>query len=266
MKNYSPKITACCLVCNEERWIWYSIMSVLDFVDEILVWDTGSADKTSEIIKSIKSSKIKFREVGIVDAQTFTQMRNQMLSEVKTDWILILDGDEIWTDEATHESKLLMNSNANYLINTYFNPLGDVYHFQNENAGRYKIKSWSGHISIRLVNKESIFGLHFANPYGSEGLVNGQGMLLQNDEELKTVLVKEKYLHATHLERSVNNQVMMRKQKYKYELGNTFPKDFNYPKVFYIPGPQNPWKLRNLSFVFYSCWQTPLRYLKRLFI
>ena len=134
MKNYSPKITACCLVCNEERWIWYSIMSVLDFVDEILVWDTGSADKTSEIIKSIKSSKIKFREVGIVDAQTFTQMRNQMLSEVKTDWILILDGDEIWTDEATHESKLLMNSNANYLINTYFNLLGDVYHFQNENG------------------------------------------------------------------------------------------------------------------------------------
>ena len=266
MKNYSPKITACCLVCNEERWLWYAIMSVLDFVDEILVWDTGSTDNTPEIIKSIKSPKIKFKEIGSVDPKMFTIVRNQMLDEVKTDWMLILDGDEIWTDEAIRESKLLMNSNTNYLINPYFNLLGDIYHYQNENAGRYKIKLWSGHISIRLVNKESIPGLHFANPYGSEGLVNAEGISLQNVEEYKTQLIQSKYFHTTHLARSINNQVMMRKQKYKYELGNSFPKDFNYPKVFYIPGPQNPWKPRNLSFVFHSCWQTPLRYLKRLFV
>lgn len=265
MKKYFPKITACCLVANEERWIWYSIMSVLNFVDEILVWDTGSTDNTPEIIKSIKNPKIKFKEIGSVDPKMFTIVRNQMLDEVKTDWMLILDGDEIWTQEAIDESILKMDNN-NYLVSSYYNLLGDIYHWQNENAGRYKIKLWSGHISIRLVNRQSIPGLHFANPYGSEGPVNGQGVLLQNDEELKTVLIKEKYLHATHLERSSDNQAMMRKQKYKYELGNGFPKDFNYPKVFYIPGPANPWKPRNLSFVFHSCWQTPLRYLKRLFI
>lgn len=266
MKKYFPKITACCLVANEERWIWYSIMSVLDFVDEILVWDTGSTDNTPGIIKSIKNPKIKFKEIGSVDPKMFTIVRNQMLDEVKTDWMLILDGDEIWTDEAIHESKRLINSNINYLINPYFNLLGDVYHWQNENAGRYKIKLWSGHISIRLVNRQSIPGLHFANPYGSEGLVNEHGVPLQNDEELKTVLIKEKYLHATHLERSTNNQAMMRKQKYKYELGNKFPSSFNFPKVFYLPSIFNPWYHRSLKFVLNSCWQTPLRYLKRLFV
>ncbi|MBU1256082.1 hypothetical protein KKA49_00135 [Patescibacteria group bacterium] len=52
------KIIVHCLVKNEERFIWYAIKSVLPFVDKIMVWDTGSTDKTIQIIKSIKSKKI----------------------------------------------------------------------------------------------------------------------------------------------------------------------------------------------------------------
>ena len=81
------------IVNNEENFIWFAIMSVLDYVDKILVWDTGSTDKTVEVIKTINSNKLKFKEVGKVDPMEFTKMRQKMLEESKCDWILILDGD-----------------------------------------------------------------------------------------------------------------------------------------------------------------------------
>ena len=48
------KVWAHTLVKNEERYIWYAVMSVIDWVDKILIWDTGSTDKTVEIIKEIE--------------------------------------------------------------------------------------------------------------------------------------------------------------------------------------------------------------------
>ena len=46
------------LVKNEERFVWFAINSVIDYVDEMRVWDNGSSDSTVKIIKSIKNSKI----------------------------------------------------------------------------------------------------------------------------------------------------------------------------------------------------------------
>ena len=43
------------LVKNEEKYLWYAVMSVADFVDKVLLWDTGSSDKTVEIIKQIQN-------------------------------------------------------------------------------------------------------------------------------------------------------------------------------------------------------------------
>src|SRR3990172_3928684 len=87
------------IVHNEENFIWFAIMSVVNYVDKILVWDTGSTDKTVEIIKEVikeKGNKIEFKEVGAVNANEFTKMRQKMLDESHCDWILVLDGDEIW--------------------------------------------------------------------------------------------------------------------------------------------------------------------------
>ena len=57
------KIIVHCLVANEERFVWYALQSVLPYVDQVMVWDTGSTDKTVEIIKAIKSPKIIFKEL-----------------------------------------------------------------------------------------------------------------------------------------------------------------------------------------------------------
>src|SRR3989338_7015752 len=97
------KIFANTIVNNEENFIWFAIMSVVDYVDKILVWDTGSTDKTVELVKGIretKGDKVEFREVGVVDKHEFTKMRQMMLDESKCDWILILDGDEVWWEDS----------------------------------------------------------------------------------------------------------------------------------------------------------------------
>ena len=50
------KIWANTVVHNEENFIWFAIMSVVDYVDKVLVYDTGSTDQTVSIIKEIKKA------------------------------------------------------------------------------------------------------------------------------------------------------------------------------------------------------------------
>ena len=95
------KIIVHCLVKNEERFIWYALQSVLPYVDHVLVWDTGSTDKTLDIIRSIKSSKISLKTFKSVSATLHTKLRQQMLQATpkdKYDWLMILDGDEVWPE------------------------------------------------------------------------------------------------------------------------------------------------------------------------
>lgn len=87
------------IICkNEENFIWFSIMSVLEFVDEILICDTGSSDNTIQIINSIKSDKIKFT-TECLKIDELVKVKNEMILKSKNEWIMILDADEIWTQE-----------------------------------------------------------------------------------------------------------------------------------------------------------------------
>lgn len=263
------RIVAHSLVKNEEKWIWYSLMSVIDYVDEIMVWDTGSSDSTVEIIKSIRNPKIKFKQRLVSDAQDLTRARQEMLDETKADWLMILDGDEIWTDEAIRKTVDTIKTSGNkfeFLISRYKNLVGDVYHCQEETAGRYKIGNYFGHITIRAINLSAIPGLKFDLPYGKEGLFDINGVPIQDRRPLKVMIIDEPYLHTTHLLRSTqqgNVDTMQRVNKYKYELGLQIDKHFEYPKSFYIPGPTNPWKKRSLGYILKASWQTPLKLIKR---
>ena len=46
------------IVKNEDQWVFYAINSVLPYVDELIITDTGSTDHTLELIRSIHSPKI----------------------------------------------------------------------------------------------------------------------------------------------------------------------------------------------------------------
>lgn len=74
--NYS-NITVHTLVKNEEKWIWFSIMSVINFVDKLIIFDTGSTDNTVRIINEILkneeyANKILFEEKGSISSDKFS--------------------------------------------------------------------------------------------------------------------------------------------------------------------------------------------------
>ena len=50
-RNYT--ITGHMVVKNEDRWIYYAIMSVIEYLDKLIIYDTGSIDHTKDIIKGI---------------------------------------------------------------------------------------------------------------------------------------------------------------------------------------------------------------------
>lgn len=258
-----------CLVRNEENWVWYALTSVIDFFDKILVWDTGSTDKTVEIIKTIKSPKISFKQYGPVTRETFVCARQAMLEETKASWVFIIDADEIWPKEGVKKVVETINQKGDEiesLVVKTINLVGDVYHYQEEAAGRYEIAGKKGHFALRAMNM-GIPGLHADLPHGQQGYFDGEGVPIQGRDPQKILFLPVSYLHATHLSRSSRDfEVPLRTKKRKYEIGIPFPKDFNYPEVFSSPRPEivpDPWaKMGRLDWL-RAAIQTPAKKIKR---
>ncbi len=262
-------IWANCIVHNEENFIWFAIMSIVDSVDKILVWDSGSTDKTVEIIKEIikiKGDKIDFKEVGAVDKNEFTKMRQKMLEGSKCDWILVLDGDEIWWEDSIKKliNKIKTNgNNIEGIVVPMIVPVGDIYHFQEESAGQYNLCGRKGHLSLRAINKK-IPGLHVDLPYGKEGYFDENNRSIQERKDI--IFLDVPYLHVTHLKRSLQ---IRRYDKFKYELGQKVPEDFRFPEVLYQVFPSNiqpPWvKISGID-LGKAKLMTPFRKIKRRLI
>lgn len=262
-------IWANCIVHNEENFIWFTLMSVVDFVDKILVWDTGSDDRTVEIIKEvkkIKGDKIIFKEAGKVNINQFTKMRQQMLEESDCDWLLVLDGDEIWWKDSVEKLRDTINKKGKEItgiVVPMIVPVGDIYHMQEEEAGRYNLLGKKGHYNLRAFSRK-IPGLHTAFPYGTESYLNGYGELVQ---EMKNIIFLDApYLHVTHLKRSNSKRIF---EKYKYELGEQVSKNFRFPEVLYQKYPKtvsSPWsKISGFNLVIAKIL-TPFRKIKRRLI
>ena len=84
-----PSISLCMMVRDEEAMLPQCLQSVAGWVDEIIVVDTGSVDRTIEIAESF-GAKVYHHPWE----DDFSKHRNQSLSYASGDWILIMDADE----------------------------------------------------------------------------------------------------------------------------------------------------------------------------
>ena len=259
------------LVKNEDKYLWFTVTSVVDYVDRILLWDTGSTDDTIKVAKELKRrylERIDFRQVVQKDIYDFTLTRQKMLDQTQADWLMILDGDEVWWEEGIKETIKSLNSNLETVVTPHYNVVGDVFYYQEETAGMYKIDNRRGHFNIRFISLK-IPGLHFEKPHGTQGLFDKDGILIQNRDKAKRIFIDKKcYLHFTNVPRSTGRDVFVskRKMKIKYEIGNNFPKDFYYPEAFFKPAPSDitsPWSKMSSDFAKKAMFQTPLRKIKR---
>ncbi len=263
------------LVKNEDLYIWFAVESVIGYLDKLLIWDTGSSDKTVDIIKELEKKypdKIIFQQYGEVDRQTFTKARQEMLETTDGDWVFILDGDEVWWEASIKKVREVIEEKGDsldLLVNPTINPIGDIYHYQESRAGQYQIAGKKGHFNIRAVNRR-IPGLHFDLPYGQEGLFDDEGKPIQQRDPKRILFISAPYLHFTYLPRSsaasVDKLILDRSGKRKYELGIAFPNSFKYPEVLYKTLPlmmSSPWQESSRSFKIIAAFQTPLKKIKR---
>lgn len=91
LKVKKVTVTAAIMVRNEERCIDRCLQSLIGAVDEIVVMDTGSTDRTLEIVRQYPD--VKLYETDWKD--NFSQLRNEILPLLTSDWVLWVDADEV---------------------------------------------------------------------------------------------------------------------------------------------------------------------------
>jgi len=112
-------VSLCMIVKNEEQVLARCLSSLQGLVDEIIIVDTGSTDKTKEIAKQFTNHIYDFQWVD-----DFAKARNFSFSKATKDYILWLDAADLLHErERTHFlnlKKVLINIEADSVIMDYF--------------------------------------------------------------------------------------------------------------------------------------------------
>jgi glycosyltransferase involved in cell wall biosynthesis len=83
-------LSLCMIAKNEEKYLANCLASAQAIVDEIIVVDTGSTDRTKEI-----ATVFGAQVFDLIWCDDFSQARNFSISKACGDWILVLDADEV---------------------------------------------------------------------------------------------------------------------------------------------------------------------------
>jgi glycosyltransferase involved in cell wall biosynthesis len=84
-----PSISATIIVRNEEQFLPACLESIEPIVDEIVVVDTGSTDRTRDIVRRFGVRLIDFAWID-----DFSAARNVAIEHARGDWMLYIDADE----------------------------------------------------------------------------------------------------------------------------------------------------------------------------
>ncbi|MBD2595288.1 glycosyltransferase [Nostoc spongiaeforme FACHB-130] len=114
-------ISLCMIVKNEETTLPKCLNSVKDFVDEMVVLDTGSSDRTPEIAQQFGAKVHHFQWTN-----NFSTARNAALKYVTGDWVLVLDADEILNPSIVPQIQDAIQSDEYILINLIRQEIGAV--------------------------------------------------------------------------------------------------------------------------------------------
>lgn len=101
-------ISLCMIVKNEEENLRNSLTSVISFVDEVIIIDTGSIDSTNKIALEFTDKVYDYKWCN-----DFSIARNFSISSATNDWILVLDADEFITEFLKEKVYDFINEESN---------------------------------------------------------------------------------------------------------------------------------------------------------
>lgn len=203
------KISACTITKNEELNIGKSIESYKNYVDEIIIVDTGSIDNTKEIASSLGAKVLDFEWIN-----DFAAAKNYAIDNTTGDWIVFLDADE-WFDGDTakniksaiqHTIKQGYDSVACKLVN--FSTETEIL----ETASTIRIFRKASNIRFCRAIHEALFDTN--KDIALPGLYN-ESLTINHSGYMKNILTKK----------AERNKALINKN---YALGNAKPIDYFY--------------------------------------
>lgn len=265
-------LTVHMVVKNEDRFVYYVLKSVLPFAQKILICDNGSTDRTLEIIKKFGDDKIELYQSRANSPNDIGLVRQKQIEKTGTDWIWIVDGDEIYPERLCREISDIISHKGNKLegiVVKRFDLLGDIYHYQSEAVGTYNLFGQNGHFAVRLLNKKNISCLHVEGEYPFEGYYDVYGKEIITHGADKYIFTKNKLWHAMYLQRSslgTNLSNTLHRYKYKIETGYSLSHNQTLPEVFFQNKPRDiePVNIkRNQTYEIIAGIITPIKRIKR---
>lgn len=115
------KLSLCMIVKDEEERLPACLASVQEVVDEMVILDTGSRDRTVEIAQAAGATVAHFEW-----CDDFAAARNVALEHVTGDWVLILDADEELNPAIAPQLRALMPEDHLLVVNLIRQELGAV--------------------------------------------------------------------------------------------------------------------------------------------
>jgi glycosyltransferase involved in cell wall biosynthesis/Tfp pilus assembly protein PilF len=112
-KAARPRVSLCLIVKNEEAHLPACLGSAADLVDEIIVVDTGSTDRTKDVAARLGAGGTGVPPVKIFDfawVDSFAAARNESLRHATGDWIFWLDADDRLDEENRQRLRALFGS------------------------------------------------------------------------------------------------------------------------------------------------------------
>lgn len=100
------KISACVIVKNEEKSLARCLKSLEKSIDEIIVVDTGSTDKSILIAKEFGAKVYEF-----IWQDDFALAKNFAKSKASGDWIIFLDADEYFANDKINNIQSIIEFN-----------------------------------------------------------------------------------------------------------------------------------------------------------
>lgn len=167
------KLTVNMMTLNGSSLIRKSLLSVLPYCEECIVYDTGSTDDTIEILEELKKQfpYLIYEVRGRQTPKQLTGILNEMKRRSIGEWILRVDDDEVFPKETMEEIR-----NINGQVIAYSIP---VLHYENNGFINPEAHSQNrpGFFVARLFR--NIPEINWVNDWGSE-VISYNGMRISS--------------------------------------------------------------------------------------
>lgn len=189
-------ISVCIITKNEEKYIETCLKNLQKYDWEIIVTDTGSADRTLEICREYTNNIYHFDWIN-----DFSAARNFCVSKASHDWILSVDSDEYLTNEQSpKELEKLLTSCMNHP----------------ELAGMVDIINPQSANNNSSTSVEPVARFFHKKYYHYEGKVHEQPVPLKNQkpgyQKTPFALYHEGYANSTALQKKAARNIELLKK------------------------------------------------------